>query len=236
MVGGTLFVLCLGRGHLAPSPCLLWGGADICKDEELLALWLVADQEKQPDSERTDGPRPRHLRAVLRKVLEPMSPSLCTFHFTEAASGVLRPSFQNPNSLSSQPSCWRSNTSCGPFRDCQAAKRTASPPWPRAPASQADALGCCHSPCPRPPRQGVTGRRGDPQSTVHMDNNTLFIEHELWAGRRAEHFTPSSPDKPHSYLLPSEMTCPSRLRDNVTSTVKRFPNSLLTPLPHQGNH
>lgn len=40
--------------------------------------------------------------------------------------GVLCPSFKNPNSLSSQPSCWRSHASCGVLRVCQAAEHTAS--------------------------------------------------------------------------------------------------------------
>lgn len=40
--------------------------------------------------------------------------------------GVLCSSFKNPNSLSSQPSCWRSHASCGGLHVCQAAEHTAS--------------------------------------------------------------------------------------------------------------
>lgn len=40
--------------------------------------------------------------------------------------GVLCPSFKNPNSLPSQPSCRRSHASCSALRVCQAAEHTAS--------------------------------------------------------------------------------------------------------------
>ena len=67
------------------------------------------------------------------------------------------------------PAAGKATPAAAPCVTVKQPKAQASPPWPRAPVSQEDALECCHSSRPRCPRQTATGV----PRTGAKSNNTL---------------------------------------------------------------